>query len=118
MTTHKDLEVWQKSIILVTKIYTETKQYPEDEKFGLTSQIRRCAVSIPSNVAEGAARNTQKDFTRFLHISLGSAAELQTQLLISLNLNYLDKNKYEQLLAEAETISKMLSGLIKSVKNN
>lgn len=115
MSTHKDLKVWKESVELVTSIYEKTKTYPDDEKFGLTSQIRRCSVSIPSNIAEGAARNTQKDFTRFLHMSLGSAAELQTQLLISKNLGYMNSDIYEELILKTETISKMLSGLIKSI---
>ena len=115
MSTHKDLKVWKESVELVTSIYEKTKTYPDDEKFGLTSQIRRCSVSIPSNIAEGAARNTQKDFTRFLHMSLGSAAELQTQLLISKNLGYMNSDIYEELILKTETMSKMLSGLIKSI---
>ena len=83
---HKDMEVWKKSIGLVTKVYELTKIFPEDEKFGLVSQIRRAAVSIPSNIAEGAARNSDKEIQRFLDISLGSIAELETQLIIAENL--------------------------------
>ena len=81
--THRDLDVWKKSIDLVTLIYKYTAEYPKDEVYGLTSQIRRCAVSIPSNIAEGSARTTRKDFSHFLAIALGSVAELETQLIIS-----------------------------------
>ena len=87
--THRDLDVWKKSIDLVTLIYKYTAEYPKDEIYGLISQIRRCAMSIPSNIAEGSARTTKKDFSHFLSISLGSVAELETQLIISRNLNYL-----------------------------
>jgi len=115
MTTHKDLKVWNEAVTLVTSIYQKTKSFPEDETFGLTSQIRRCSISIPSNIAEGAARSTNKDFSRFLHIASGSAAELQTQLIISKNLNYISEHTYEKIAADTEAISKMLSGLIKSL---
>jgi len=89
MRTHKDLDVWKKSIALVTKIYQITGTFPKEEMFGLTNQIRRCAVSIPSNIAEGSARVYQKEFIRFLHISLGSQQELETQFIIAKNLNYI-----------------------------
>jgi four helix bundle protein len=79
MKTHKDLEVWKNSIKLVTTIYTVTKSYPKEELFGLTNQMRRSAVSIPSNIAEGAARNSKKEFIQFLHIARGNLAELETQ---------------------------------------
>ena len=83
---YQDLEVWKKSIELVKSIYILTHNFPEDEKYGLTSQIRRAVVSIPSNIAEGSARTTTKDFSHFLAISLGSVAELETQLIIWKNL--------------------------------
>jgi four helix bundle protein len=86
MKTHKDLKVWQESIRLVTTIYDKTKSFPKDEIFSLTSQIRRCAISIPSNIAEGAARESNKEFIRFLYIAQGSISELDTQLLIAYNL--------------------------------
>ena len=113
MKTHKDLLVWKKSIELVTEVYALTKSFPEEEKFGLTNQLRRAAVSIPSNIAEGAARNSKKEFVRFLSIALGSSAELQTQLLISKNLEYLSEQN--KLILEFEAVSKMISGLIRSV---
>ena len=90
--THKDLDVWKKSMDLVEGVYRLTKSFPDSEKYGLTNQMRRCAVSIPSNIAEGAGRNSKKEFKQFLYISLGSISELETQLIISSKLNYL-KNK-------------------------
>lgn len=85
---HKDLEAWKLSIELVTDIYEITKQFPQTEIYGLTNQMRRCAVSIPSNLAEGAARATQKETLRFIDIAIGSLAELETQVIIAQNLNY------------------------------
>ena len=117
MKTHKDLKVWNDSIEFVTLVYQNTKLFPDDEKFALTSQIRRSAVSIPSNIAEGAARNSDKDFVRYLYIALGSAAELHTQLIIANNLGYLKTSEFESLSQNLESISKMTSGLIRSVKN-
>ncbi|UWX66022.1 four helix bundle protein [Empedobacter stercoris] len=116
MRTHKDLDVWKLSIDFVTVIFTITKGFPKEEQFGLTNQIRRAAVSVPSNIAEGAGRKSDKEFLQFLYISLGSVQEIDTQILISLNLNYLTKSEYEILLIKLDQISKMLSGLIKSVK--
>ena len=87
--THRDLKVWIDSINLVTKIYTFTNNFPKEELFGITSQIRRAAVSIPSNIAEGAARTSKKEFLNFLSIALGSASELETQIMISRNLKYI-----------------------------
>lgn len=113
MKTHKDLNVWKDSMLLVTLIYEKTKSFPKDELFSLTSQIRRCAVSIPSNIAEGAARESNKEFLRFLFISQGSISELDTQLLIANNLNFLSKDDYVELAEKLGLISKMLAGLIK-----
>lgn len=116
MKTHKDLDVWKLSIEFVTEIYNLTKYFPKEEQFGLTNQIRRASVSIPSNIAEGAGRRSDKEFLQFLYISMGSIQEIDTQLLISLNLNYLTKSEYEILLTKLDQISKMISGLIKFVK--
>ena len=88
---HKDLDVWKKSMDLVETIYKLTQKFPESEKFGLTSQMRRCAVSIPSNIAEGAARKGDKELIHFLHISLGSLSELETQYLIAMRLAFIEK---------------------------
>ena len=113
--THRDLDVWKKSIDLVTLIYKYTAEYPKDEVYGLTSQIRRCAVSIPSNIAEGSARTTKKDFSYFLAIALGSVAELETQLIISRNLNYLSEAVLDELISELISIRRMTLGLRKSI---
>ena len=113
MKTHKDLNVWQESIAFVTLIYEKTKSFPKDELFSLTSQIRRCAISIPSNIAEGAARESNKEFIRFLFISQGSISELDTQLLIANNLKFLSKEDYVLLTDKLISIRKMLAGLIK-----
>lgn len=113
MKTHKDLNVWKESIALVTLIYEKTKSFPKDELFSLTSQIRRSAISIPSNIAEGAARESNKEFLRFLFISQGSISELDTQLLIANNLNFLSKDDYVELAEKLVSIRKMLAGLIK-----
>ena len=113
--THRDLDVWRKSIDLVTSIYKSTENYPNTEMYGLTSQIRRCAVSIPSNIAEGSARTTKKDFSHFLAMSLGSVAELETQLIISRNLGYLPDSLLDELMSELISIRRMTLGLRKSL---
>lgn len=114
--THKDLEVWKKSLELVTEIYKITENFPEKEKFGLTLQIRRSAVSVPSNIAEGAARNTKKEFIQFLYIALGTLSELETQLIISINIGYL--NQSDDIFVQIIEIRKMALGLIKYLKSN
>ena len=113
--THKDLDVWKKSIGFVTSVYRITKTYPKDELYGLISQIRRASVSIPSNIAEGAVRKGKKEFIQFLYIALSSASEVDTQLIISKNLEYINADEYEELLIELNSISKMIQGLIKSL---
>lgn len=115
MNTHRDLIVWKKSIDFVTKIYKLTERFPKTEMYGLTSQIRRAAVSIPSNIAEGSARDSDKELVLFLTISRASAAEIETQLLISDNLGYLEStnNKINEELIE---ILKMLTALINTIK--
>jgi four helix bundle protein len=115
MKTHKDLKVWQYAVAFVTNIYKTTSSFPKDELYGLTSQIRRAAVSIPSNIAEGAARHSKKEFIQFLYISLSSAAEVNTQLIISNNLGLLHNSDSEILNIELDVISKMIQGLIKSL---
>lgn len=111
---HKDLEVWKKSIVFVTEIYRATNSFPKEEIYGLTSQIRRAAVSIPSNIAEGSARQSDKEFIQFLYIALGSLVETETQLIISKEIGYLNDISY--LSQEVENIRKMLIGLIKHLK--
>lgn len=115
--THKDLNVWKEAIQLVTEVYKMTRSFPKDEQFGLISQIRRAAVSIPSNIAEGSARASGKEFTQFLNISMGSAVELETQLIISRNLEYVSDLHYQCISEKVNIISKMIQGLIKAVKS-
>jgi four helix bundle protein len=111
MKTHHDLDVWKKSITLVTDIYRVTESCPKSELYGLTSQIRRCAVSVPSNISEGAARTSTKEFSYFLSITLGSISELETQLIISNNLEYLPKTDFDYLIENLRIIRKMTVGL-------
>jgi four helix bundle protein len=113
--THKDLDVWKRSIDFVTCVYEITNAFPKSELYGITSQIRRSAVSIPSNIAEGATRKGKSEFKQFLYIALASGAELETQLIISGNLNYVNHEQKETLLNELSIISRMLQGLIKSI---
>ena len=115
-TTHKDLKSWQRAIELVTKIYEVTQSFPDVEKYGLSNQIRRAAISIPSNIAEGAARKSEKENIQFLYIALGSVAEVETQLIISRNLDYIDEEQYQTLNIRLESIRKPLIGLIKYLK--
>lgn len=101
---HKDLEAWKKSIELVTMVYSEVKNFPDEERFGLVSQIKRAAISIPSNIAEGAARFSDKEMLRFLDISLGSLAELETQFIIAENLGYFNNTSIYKALNENTAI--------------
>lgn len=113
---HHKLNVWQKSRAFVKQIYQLTKILPEEEKFGLTSQMRRAAISIPSNIAEGAGRNSRKEFANFLGICQGSIAELETQILIGQDLGFFQNNLVQALLEELDEISKMIIGLKKSLQ--
>lgn len=113
---HKKLDVWKVSMELVQYIYTATATFPKHEIYGMTSQMRRAAVSIPSNISEGAARQTKKELANFLHIAQGSLSELDTQLDISLNLGYLtieDRNRIDEFLVR---VDKMLTAFIRSQK--
>jgi four helix bundle protein len=115
METHKGLQVWQKSISFVTEIYSITRTFPKEELYCIVSQIRRAAVSIPANIAEGCARKNTKEYIQFLYVSLGSAAELETHKIISFNLGYIAKNEIEKFQPKLEEIIRMLTGLIKSL---
>ena len=117
MKSYRDLIVWQKSMDVVTLIYKLVKQFPDDEKFGLISQIKRSSVSVPSNIAEGYGRNYSKDYIRFLNIARGSLYEMQTQLQVALNLDFIvdeDLNEINSLSVEVE---KMLNSLINKLAN-
>ena len=113
LKSHKDLKVWQESMTLVVAVYKATEDFPKHEIYGLTSQIRRAAVSIPSNIAEGAGRRGNKEFIRFLYIALGSLSEVETQLEIAFRLNYLEC--IEDINKSIYFIRKMLANLIKSL---
>jgi four helix bundle protein len=114
----EDLKVWQKGIELVEQIYFLTNNFPKNEVYSLTSQIRRSATSIPSNIAEGKGRGGLKEFINFLHISLGSLYELKTQVHIARKLSYLDDSSYKQLDAKIKELDKMINALIIDRKNN
>ena len=109
MHRFKDLEIWKKSRLFCSEIYTVTANFPDSEKFGITNQLRRASVSIPSNIAEGSSRNSTKDFSRFLEIAIGSAYEIETQLLISADLGFLKEDKLEILIIRLDEIIKMTS---------
>jgi len=113
---HKKLDVWLKSINLVQNIYEITKTFPRAEDYGLTSQIRRSAVSIPANIAEGAARQTKKEFIQFLHMAQGSLSELDTHMEIALKLDYVQKISIDEISVIMNDIDKMTTGLIKSLR--
>ncbi len=114
-STYKDLIVWQKSIVLVTKIYSVTQAFPASEKFGIVSQLNRACISIPTNIAEGWGRESTKNYLQFLRISRGSLMETETLLLISKNLNFIQEKEYQELLSDVEEVGKILQGLIKSI---
>ncbi len=109
---YRDLVVWQKAVQWVDAVYSSTRDWPAEERFGLTSQVTRAAVSVPSNIAEGCARRTTADFLRFLSIARGSLAEAETQLIIGARRRYLSEAQETSLLEAADEISRMLSGLI------
>jgi len=115
---HKRLEVWKKGMEIVLDVYRITKRFPAEEKCGLIPQIRRAAVSIPSNIAEGAARHTQREFVNFLHTAQGSLSELDTQLELSVGLGYVSNESLESVQKLIEVVDKMLTGLIKSLKRS
>ena len=111
--TYRDLEIYQKSYIFALEIHKVTKTYPEEEKYDLVSQMRRCSKSIPTNIAEGFGRESKNEFKRFIRISLGSCNEMEVHLSFSKDLKYIDERKYIELKQKNEEIGKMLSGTIK-----
>ena len=116
MHQFKELTIWKKSRLFCSSIYLVTANFPNDEKFGLTNQLRRASVSIPSNIAEGSSRNSNKEFGRFLEIAIGSAYEIETQLLIAFDLGFLPNEKLNELLLQLEEIIKMISKFKSSLK--
>ena len=116
INSYRDLLIWQKSFFLVIEIYKITSSFPKEELYGLTSQIRRTSVSIPSNIAEGFGRNSTGDYKRFLQISLGSLYELQTQVEICSRLNYLSNEHYTDIQQKAFELEKMINSMISKIK--
>jgi len=114
----KDLRIWQKGIQLVEDVYAVSRSFPKEEVYGLQSQLRRSAVSIPSNIAEGFARLHNKEYRNFLYISLGSCAELTTQVIIASRLKYIEETKANTILCDITEISKMTMSLIKRLSTN
>jgi len=114
--SYRDLIAWTKAMELVTEIYRVTHNFPKEELFGLTSQLRRAAVSIPSNIAEGKGRLSKGEFRQFLGNARGSLAEVETQIIIARNLSYLDEAETNRLLTKVEEVGKVLNGLISAVK--
>jgi len=116
--TYRELDVWIKARAFVKEIYLFTKEFPKEELYGLTSQMRRCAISIPSNIAEGYGRQYKKETLHFFHIARGSLYELETQLYIAYDLMYLSGPVFERLILQMEECRKLLGGLIKYFENN
>lgn len=116
--TYKELDEWIKSRILVKEVYSTTMNFPKEEVYGLVSQIRRCAVSVPSNIAEWYSRQYRKETIQFFHIARGSLYELETQLYISFDLQYIPETKLSEFVAMIEECRRLLSGLIKYFDNN
>jgi four helix bundle protein len=117
MHNFKELIVWKKARNLVKDIYELTQKFPDNEKFGLTQQIRRAAVSIPSNIAEGSGRGTDNDFIRFIDIANGSAFEVETQLYLALDLSYISQLEFEEIAAKLSDIERFIFNFKKSLLN-
>ncbi|MBI4619858.1 MAG: four helix bundle protein [Desulfobacterales bacterium] len=117
LKNYKELKVWQKSYQLCLEIYKITAKFPKDEKFGLTSQIRRAVVSVPSNIAEGYGRKTTADYIKSLYIAYGSNCELETQIMLGGDLDYIDSDILEGIKDDIHEVERMLKALIKSLEN-
>lgn len=116
MHRFKELDIWKRSRLFCSEVYAITSKFPESEKFGLANQLRRASVSMPSNIAEGSSRQSNKDFTRFLQIALGSAYEIETQLLIAQDLNFVKDSELEYVFSELQEIIKMISKFKSTLK--
>lgn len=117
MKTHMDLDAWKLSMSLVSHMYMLTRDFPKEEIYGLTSQIRRAAVSIPSNIAEGAARGSNKDFVHFLNISLGSFAEVETQIILSADLDFISDTQKDDTIEKLINIRRLIIGLKRALQS-
>jgi len=113
--SYRDLQVWQRSMAVAREVHGLTTHFPGEERFGLINQMRRCAVSIPSNIAEGHARLGAGEFQHFLSIAMGSVAELETQVTLSVDLGFMQRSPSDHLLSELDTLGRMLRGLLKSL---
>lgn len=111
-----DLATWKEAHKLVLAIYKATKQFPQDERFGLIIQLRRAVVSVSSNIAEGFSRNTNKEKVQFYYMALGSLTEVQNQLIISKDLSYMSKSRFDELMKQVIVVNKLINGMIKSAK--
>jgi four helix bundle protein len=118
MRPHQKLEAWSKGIDLVTEVYKNTEHFPKEERYGLTGQIRRAAVSIPANLAGGAGRRSQKEFAHFLSNSQGSASELETELIIANRLGYLDETTFARMIDQLERIGRLITGLTRHLNRS
>jgi four helix bundle protein len=116
ISSFRDLKVWQISMDLAEKIYLLTQKFPKSETYGIISQVQRACISVPSNIAEGHARDSTKEFLHFISIALGSLAELETQLLLASRFTYINKSDLESVLSKVDEIGRMLRGLQKSLK--
>ena len=116
MRPHRNLEAWSKAVDFVVVVYRMTESFPKEEKFGLTSQIRRAAVSIPANIAEGAGRTSDKEFAHFLSNAQGTASELETELIIAQRLGYLSEQNHLEMCTSLDHIGRLITGLSKHLK--
>lgn len=114
--SYRDLIAWQKAMVLVTEIYRETEGFPAREIYGLTNQVRRAAVGVPSDIAEGKGRLSKKEFVQMLSRARGSVLEVQTQIEIARNLGFLTQEKFDELLAKADEVGRLINGLIRSIR--
>jgi four helix bundle protein len=114
--SYRDLIAWKKAMRLVTEVYQATRSFPRDELYGLTAQLRRAAVSVPSNIAEGQARYSPREFCHFLSLARGSLVEIETQLMIARTLSYLSRDKNQELLKHTAELGRILNGLIQSIR--
>ena len=116
MRNFRNLDIWKNAVELSKMIYKATKNFPAEEKYGLISQIQRAAVSVASNIAEGSSRKSEVDFARFLEISIGSAFEVETQLIIANELNYISKSNYESILSHIQILQRQINALLTKIR--
>jgi four helix bundle protein len=116
LRNYKDLKVWQKGYTLCLQIYEATKNFPGEERFGLSSQLRRAGVSVPSNIADGYGRKSTKEYVQFLYVSYGSICEIETQLLLARDLHYLNESSFVELNSKMREVERMLKALTKSLQ--